>query len=124
MSEPSGRHDQDRTLTFHCDRRLGDEANAERPIDDQHLKRKYKAERFHTEVRSVIQKVAAGANSYFAKGHAGLELRDVSGYYTGPLYPGGSGCNPLAYELRVNGLEAGMALIVGTGPRRHDRGIP
>jgi hypothetical protein len=117
MSEPSQeRHDQDRTLTFHCDRRLGDEANAERTIDDQHLKRKYEAERFCTEVRSVIQKVAARANSYFARGHAGLELRDVSGYYTGPLYPGGSGCNPLAYELRVNGLEAGGALILKLAP--------
>ena len=117
MSEPlQEKHDQDRTLTFHCDRRLGDEANAERTIDDQHLKRKHKAERFCTEVRSVIQKVAARANSYFAIGHAGLELRDVSGYYTGPLHPGGSGCNPLAYELRVNGLEAGGALILKLAP--------
>ena len=113
MSEPLH---QDRTLTFHRERRLGDEANAERTIDDQHLKSKHKAERFCTEVRSVIQDVAARANSYFAIGHAGLELRDVSGYYTGPLYPGGSGCNPLAYELRVNGLEAGGALIVELAP--------
>jgi hypothetical protein len=106
----------DRTLKFHREHRLGDEANAERTIDDQYLKRKRKAERFCTEVRSVIQEVAARANSYFAIGHAGLELRDVSGYYTGPLYPGGSGCNPLAYELRVNGLEAGGALIVELAP--------
>ena len=117
MSEPlQERHDQDRTLTFHRERRPGDEANAERTIDDQHLKSKHKAERFCTEVRSVIQEVVARANRYFAIGHAGLELRDVSGYYTGPLYPGGSGCNPLAYQLRANGLEAGGALIVELAP--------
>lgn len=106
----------DRTLKFHREHRLGDEANAQRTIDDQHLKSKHNAERFCTEVRSAIQEVAARANSYFAKGHAGLELRDVSGYYTGPLYPGGSGCNPVAFELRVNGLEAGGTLIVELAP--------
>jgi hypothetical protein len=106
----------DRTLTFHRERRLGDEGTAEKTINDQYLKRKRKAERFCTEVRSVIQEVAASANSYFSKSHAGLELRDVSGYYTGPLYPGGSGCNPVAYELRVDGLEAGGTLIVELAP--------
>jgi hypothetical protein len=117
MSEPlQERHDRDPTLTFHRERRLDVEANAERAIDDQHLKSKHKAERFCTEVRSVIQEVAARANRYFTIGHAGLEFRDISGYYTGPLYPGGSGCNPLAYGLRVNGLEAGGALIVELAP--------
>src|SRR5271165_2135111 len=56
----------DRTPKFHREHRLGDEANAQRTIDDRHLKSKHNAERFCTEVRSAIQEVAARANSYFA----------------------------------------------------------
>ncbi|HEX3405495.1 MAG TPA: hypothetical protein VHT74_34735 [Acetobacteraceae bacterium] len=37
---------------------------------------------------------------------------EVSGYFTGPLYVGGSACNPIAYELRVNGRELGETLLL------------
>ena len=39
-------------------------------------------------------------------------LSEVSGYFTGPLFVGGSARNPIAYELRKNGREAGETLIV------------
>jgi hypothetical protein len=39
-------------------------------------------------------------------------LAEISGYFTGPLYPGGTACNPLAYELRVDGQKVGETLLV------------
>ena len=36
----------------------------------------------------------------------------MSGQFTGPLHVGGSGCNPIAYELRADGTTVGETLLV------------
>ena len=39
-------------------------------------------------------------------------LAEISGYFTGVVYPGGTACNPLAYELRVDDQKVGETLLV------------
>ncbi len=68
--------------------------------------------RFSTEIRSLMQAAAEQANQHLATRSEGCRLREVSGYFTGPWFPGGSACNPIAYELRVSGEVLGEALVL------------
>ena len=52
------------------------------------------------------------ANLHLEKRPEKCQLCEISGYFTGPLYAGGSTCNPIAYELRIDGQEVGETLIV------------
>jgi hypothetical protein len=67
---------------------------------------------FCMEVRPLIEQAVARANRHLAKRSEKCRLAEISGYFTGPLYPGGSACNPLAYELRIDGQEVGETLLV------------
>jgi len=68
--------------------------------------------RFCEDVRAIIGQAVARANRQFVKRSDEYRLCEVSGYFTGPLYAGGSACNPIAFELRANGAEVGETLIV------------
>jgi hypothetical protein len=68
--------------------------------------------KFCTEVRPLIEHVVARVNRHLAKRLEKCRLAEISGYFTGPLYPGGSACNPLAYELRIDGQGVGETLLV------------
>ena len=52
------------------------------------------------------------ANRHLARRSENWRLCEVSGYFTGPLFVGGSACNPIAFELRVNASSVGETLIV------------
>lgn len=104
-----------RTLRHHRLHRFGEETALRKPrhaINDRYMETMRRVERFSTAIRPMIRDAAAHANGYFARMGADWELYDVSGCYTGPLYPSGGGCNPVAYELRVNGRQAGETLII------------
>lgn len=105
----------DLALRLHHQHRPGHEADhpdAGEVTDTRFLEHVHRAERFASSVRRAMQDAVAHANSHFAKSGTNWELCDVSGYYTGPLCPCGSGCNPIAYELRVDGCAVGETLII------------
>ncbi len=104
----------ERTLRYHRLHGFGGESSRKprHAVDDRNMETMHWVARFSTAVRPMIQEAAAHANAYFARMGADWELCDVSGCYTGPLYPVGGGCNPVAYELRVGGRQAGETLIV------------
>jgi hypothetical protein len=54
----------------------------------------------------------ARANRHLASRPEKCQFCEVSGYLTGPLYIGGSDCNPIAYELRADGQPVGETLIL------------
>ncbi len=85
---------------------------AEKAIRDNHLEAERRQMRFATEVRSLIRQAVEKANAHLKLRPEKCEFCEVSGYLTGPLYVGGPGCNPIAYELRVNGEGLGETLIV------------
>src|ERR1051326_500441 len=68
--------------------------------------------KFSTEVRSLMQTAAEQANEHLATRSEGCRVCEVSGYFTGPWFPGGSACNPIAYEVRVKGQVLGEALVL------------
>jgi hypothetical protein len=59
-----------------------------------------------------MQAAAEQANEHLATRSEGCHVCEVSGYFTGPWFPGGSACNPIAYEFRVNGQVLGEALVL------------
>ena len=83
-----------------------------RAIRDAHAELERKQTVFCTKVRSLIENAVDQANRHLATRPEKCQLHEVSGYLTGPLYPGGSACNPIAFELRVDGREVGETLIV------------
>jgi hypothetical protein len=68
--------------------------------------------RFRMQILTLIQEAAERANHDLTTGAEEYRLCDVSGYFTGPLYSGGAVCNPIAYELWVNGQALGETLFV------------
>lgn len=68
--------------------------------------------RFDGEVHSLLKKAVERANRHFARRPENCQLCEVSGYFTGPLFAGGSACNPIAFEMRWNGDSIGDTLIV------------
>jgi hypothetical protein len=59
-----------------------------------------------------MQAAAEQANQHLATRSEGCRVCEVSGYFTGSWFPGGCACNPIAYELRVNGQVLGEALVL------------
>jgi hypothetical protein len=92
--------------------KAAERAHTQKAIDDAHADLKHKQIKFSTEVRSLIDKAVEQANRHLGKRPERCEFRDMSGYYTGPLYVGGSTCNPIAYELRADGEKVGETLLV------------
>ena len=85
---------------------------AENAIRDSHRELEAQQVKFATEIRSLIRQGVEQANTHLHARPEHCEFCEVSGYLTGPLFVGGRGCNPIAYELRVNGQEVGETLIV------------
>jgi hypothetical protein len=105
----------DSTLNIREQRRRQYEAElaqAEKTIRDARAEFERRQTRFSAEVRPLIQRAAEQANRHLAARPERCHFCEVSGYFTGPLYPGGSACNPIAYELQVDGHEVGEVLIV------------
>jgi hypothetical protein len=92
--------------------KAAERAHIKRAIDDAHVDLEHKQTKFSTEVRSLIHQAVEQANRHLAKRPERCEFRDISGYYTGPLYVGGSSCNPIAYELRAHGEKVGETLLI------------
>ena len=84
----------------------------ETTIRDAHAELAHKQEKFGTEVRSLLEQSVGRANRHLATRPEKCRLGEVSGYLTGPLFVGGSACNPIAYELMRDGQEVGETLIV------------
>ena len=84
----------------------------ETTIRDAHAELAHKQEKFGTEVRSLLEQAVGRANRHLATRPEKCRLGEVSGYLTGPLFVGGSACNPIAYELMRDGQEVGETLIV------------
>ena len=77
-----------------------------------HAKREGDQTRFLTMVRPLIEQAVERANRHLSKRPERCEFCEISGQYTGPLYVGGSGCNPIAYQLRADGATVGETLLV------------
>jgi len=109
----------DATLDTRRQRRLqhlAELAHAQQAINDAQVKIECEQTYFHTDVRSHIQQAIDRANRHLAKRPEHCEFHDVSGHYTGPQHPGGSLCNPIAYELRADGAAVGERLLVELTP--------
>jgi hypothetical protein len=87
-------------------------AAAEKAIRDAHAVLERIQLRFCGEIHSLIENAVERANRHLARRSENWRLSEVSGYFTGPLFAGGSTCNPIAFELRVNGSSVGETLIV------------
>ncbi len=87
-------------------------AAAEKAIRDAHAVLERIQLQFCGEIRSLIENAVERANRHLARRSEDWRLCEVSGYFTGPLFVGGSACNPIAFELRVNGSSVGDTLIV------------
>jgi len=92
--------------------RAAERVHTQKAIDDAHVDLERKQTEFSKEVRSLIHGTVEQANRHLAKRPERCEFRDISGHYTGPLFPGGSTCNPIAYELWVNGEKVGETLLI------------
>jgi hypothetical protein len=92
-------------------------AQSDQSIRDVHAELEHKQTMFCTEVRSLIENAVAKANRHLARRPERCQFSEVSGYFTGPWYPGSSACNPIAYELRIDDREVGETLIIEL---RHD----
>jgi hypothetical protein len=92
--------------------KAAERAYTQMAIDDVRVELERKQTKFSTEVRSLIHKAVEQANRHLGKRPERCEFRDISGYYTGPLYVGGSSCNPIAYELRSDGEKVGEPLLI------------
>lgn len=73
---------------------------------------KRRLDKFSTSVRSIIQEAVEHANHHLATRPECCQFSEVPKFSAEPWYPGGPICNPLAYELRVDGKEVGETLIV------------
>src|SRR5690348_13788374 len=88
------------------------QAAAERTVKEAHAALERMQMQFCGEIRSLIEKAVERANNHLAKRPEKCRLCEVSGYFTGPLFVGGSACNPIAFELRSNGNSFGETLMV------------
>ena len=84
----------------------------ERAVRGSHAELERRRMRFCTEVQSLIQTAVERANRHLARRPERCEFCDVSEHRISPWHPGGPICNPIAYNLRVDGQEVGEALIV------------
>jgi len=89
-----------------------EQEHARKSIEDSHAAFEQKQAAFCERVRSLLEAAVAEANRHLARRSEGCQLHEVSGYFTGPWYPGGFACNPIAYELRVDGQGFGETLLV------------
>ena len=89
-----------------------EQAAAGKTIGDAHAVLERMQTQFCGDIRSLIEAAIERANRHLAKRLEKCRLCEVSGYFTGPLFVGGSACNPIAFELRLNGSSVGETLIV------------
>jgi hypothetical protein len=89
-----------------------EQADSQKAREDARAELEWRQGQFCTIIRSLIQKAVDRANRHLARRPEKCELCEVSGHFTGPLYVGGWGCNPVAYELRVEGQKLGETLII------------
>jgi hypothetical protein len=89
-----------------------EQEHAKKAIEDSHAALELKQAAFHGRVRPLLEAAVADTNRHLAGRSERCKLHEVSGYFTGPWYPGGFACNPIAYELRVDGQELGETLLV------------
>jgi hypothetical protein len=89
-----------------------EQAHTQQAIDDAHAGLERKQTEFCARVHSLINEAVERANRHLTKRPEHCEFREVSGYFTGPLYVGGSACNPIAYELRVDDKKVGETLLI------------
>ena len=89
-----------------------EQAQSRRAIEDAHAKLERLQVTFHGKVRSLMEQAVAEANLHLATRSERCRLCDVSGHFTGPWYPGGAVCNPIAYELEADGEPVGEALLL------------
>lgn len=85
---------------------------AGKTISNSHAVLERMQTQFCGDIRSLIEEAIQRANRHLAKRLEKCRLCEVSGYFTGPLFVGGSACNPIAFELRLNGSNVGETLIV------------
>jgi hypothetical protein len=85
---------------------------AEMATREAHAGLEWMQRQFCREIRSFIEQAVERANRHLAKRPEKCRLCEVSGYFTGPLFAGGSACNPFAFELRADGGSVGETLIV------------
>lgn len=105
----------DTTLETRRQRRLqheAEQADARQAVDTAHAKAAAEQLRFHTVLRPLIEQAVERANRHLGNRQEHCEFCEISGQYTGPHYVGGSTCNPIAYELQVDGATVGEALLV------------
>jgi hypothetical protein len=108
-------HLLDFTLDMRERRRRQHEAELglkERAIRGSHAELGRRRTKFSTEVRSLIHKAAGQANHHMAARPERCEFCEVSDFSIDPWYPGGPICNPIAYEMRVEGQAVGETLVV------------
>ena len=109
----------DATLDMRLQRRQqhhAEQLHARQAIDAAHAKTECEQMRFHTEVRSLLQQAVDRANRHLAKRPEHCEFREVSEYYTGPLFVGKLTCNPIVYELHADGAVMAESLLVELTP--------
>src|SRR4051794_19863160 len=87
-------------------------ARARKAVEDRHVELERKQAMFCGEVRPLIEQAIVEANRHLATRPEQGRLSEVSGHFTGPLHPGGSACNPIAFELRMDGRDVGETLLV------------
>ena len=87
-------------------------ADAQKAIDEARAALDRAQSTFSTEIRGLIQTKIEQANRHLAARQEHWQFSEVSGYYTGPLYLGGSACNPIAYELRAEGKAVADPLLI------------
>jgi hypothetical protein len=115
MMSDNFKHQLDMALDLRHQRRRqheAEQAESKRAIENAHAELERKEATFCGTVRSLMDKAVAEANRHLATRPERCQLRDVSGHFTGPWYPGRSVCNPIAYELQDNGQPVGEALLV------------
>jgi hypothetical protein len=79
---------------------------------DERIKFERRQMRFLTEIGFLIRNAMTQANRHLATRPKECQFHEVTGYLADPAYVGGLACNPIAYELRVNGKGLGETLIV------------
>jgi hypothetical protein len=81
-------------------------------IRDSHRERERRRAEFQTKIPSLIHGAVDDANRHLATRSEGCRFCEMSVHFAGPWYPGRMICNPIAYELRVDGEKVGETLII------------
>ncbi|MGE0225579.1 MAG: hypothetical protein AB7F35_28150 [Acetobacteraceae bacterium] len=69
--------------------------------------------KYWAEVREAMHRAAVQANQHFLGMPECCEFYDISACYTGPMRGGGgSQCNPIGYQFRIDGRQVGEPLLV------------